>query len=65
MNQQNLLPEHRIKVIQDCENEFKNPLKAINQALNATDVNDFINAAEQTLQAVGFVVKKIDKKKDR
>ena len=59
-----LTPEQRVKITQECGQEYKATLVVLNKALPGT-IEDFFQAAENALQACSMILKKIDKKKDR
>ncbi|XP_031634719.1 E3 UFM1-protein ligase 1 homolog [Contarinia nasturtii] len=61
----NLKPEQRVKITQDCGQEYKSALTALNKAVAGTSIDEFLEAAENALEACGMILKKIDKKKDR
>ncbi|XP_055309135.1 E3 UFM1-protein ligase 1 homolog [Sitodiplosis mosellana] len=61
----NLKPEQRAKIAQDCGQEYKAALTALNKAIAGTSIEEFLEAAENALEACGMILKKIDKKKDR
>lgn len=45
--------------------EYKSALVALNKSVAGTSVDEFLEAAENALEACGMILKKIDKKKDR
>lgn len=45
--------------------EYKSALNALNKAVAGTSIDEFLEAAENALEACGMILKKIDKKKDR
>lgn len=47
------------------EQEYKKPLVDLNKATVGTNVEEFLIAAENALQASSMILKKIDKKKDK
>lgn len=64
-NDLNLTADQRIKIVQECSNEYKASLQSLNKSLNAQSVDDFLTQAENSLQCCSMILKKIDKKKDR
>lgn len=60
-----LTAEHRTKIVNECQKEYKLALQTLNKALSGTSVDEFVIAAENCLQACSMVLKKVDKKKDR
>lgn len=45
--------------------EYKGALAALNKAVAGSSIDEFLEAAENALEACGMILKKIDKKKDR
>lgn len=45
--------------------EYKSALAALNKAVAGSSVDEFLESAENALEACGMILKKIDKKKDR
>lgn len=45
--------------------EYKSALIALNKSVGGTSVDEFLEAAENALEACGMILKKIDKKKYR
>lgn len=45
--------------------EYKAALAALNKSIAGASVDEFLEAAENALEACGMILKKIDKKKDR
>lgn len=61
-----LTVEQRNKIAQDCGQEYRGALQALNKATSSSaSVDDFLVVAENSLQACSMILKKIDKKKDR
>lgn len=60
-----LTPEQRNKIAQECGQEYKSALIALNKAVAAASIDDFLTAAENALESCSMILKKIDKKKDR
>lgn len=60
-----LTPEQRNKIAQDCGQEYKPALTALNKAVAGASIDDFLTAAENALESCSMILKKIDKKKDR
>lgn len=61
-----LTAEQRNKITQDCGQEYKAALQALNKATaSSASIDDFLVVAENSLQACSMILKKIDKKKDR
>lgn len=61
-----LTVEQRNKIVQECSQEYKSALQALNKAVSSSaSIDDFLDVAESALQACSMILKKIDKKKDR
>ncbi|ALC46915.1 CG1104 [Drosophila busckii] len=60
----NLNVDQRIKLIQECDAQYRAALVEQNKALNKT-IEDFEIATEAVLKDCSMIVKKADKKKDR
>ncbi|KAM8705841.1 hypothetical protein ACLKA7_010179 [Drosophila subpalustris] len=60
----NLNVDQRIKLVQECDAQYRNALLEQNKALNK-NIDDFELATEAVLKACSMIVKKVDKKKDR
>ncbi|XP_065073685.1 E3 UFM1-protein ligase 1 homolog [Ochlerotatus camptorhynchus] len=61
-----LTVEQRHKIAQDCSQDYKPALQALNKAITSSaSIDDFLVVAENALQACSMILKKIDKKKDR
>lgn len=61
-----LTAEQRSKIAQDCSQEYKAALLALNKATTGSaSIDDYLMAAENSLQVCSMILKKIDKKKDR
>ncbi|XP_055544355.1 E3 UFM1-protein ligase 1 homolog [Wyeomyia smithii] len=61
-----LTAEQRTKISQDCSQEYKAALLALNKATNSSaSIDDYLVVAENALQVCSMILKKIDKKKDR
>ncbi|XP_062707369.1 E3 UFM1-protein ligase 1 homolog [Aedes albopictus] len=61
-----LTVEQRNKIAQECSQEYKGALLALNKAVSSSaSIDDFLDVAESALQACSMILKKIDKKKDR
>lgn len=57
--------EQRNKMVNDVTDEYKGVLSALNKSLTGQTIENFLQAAENCLEACSMVLKKIDKKKDR
>ncbi|TDG39652.1 hypothetical protein AWZ03_013925 [Drosophila navojoa] len=60
----NLNVDQRIKLIQECDAQYRNALLEQNKALNKS-IEDFELATEAVLKTCSMIIKKADKKKDR
>ncbi|XP_053694057.1 E3 UFM1-protein ligase 1 homolog [Sabethes cyaneus] len=61
-----LTAEQRTKIVQDCSQEYKAALLALNKATTSSaSIDDYLVVAENSLQVCSMILKKIDKKKDR
>ncbi|KAL7728600.1 hypothetical protein ACLKA6_012596 [Drosophila palustris] len=60
----NLNVDQRIKLVQECDAQYRSALLEQNKALNK-NIDDFELATEAVLKACSMIVKKVDKKKDR
>ncbi|XP_062545565.1 E3 UFM1-protein ligase 1 homolog [Armigeres subalbatus] len=61
-----LTVEQRNKIVQECSQEYKSALQALNKAVSSSaSIDDFLDVAENALQTCSMILKKIDKKKDR
>ncbi|XP_064544792.1 E3 UFM1-protein ligase 1 homolog [Drosophila montana] len=60
----NLNVDQRIKLIQECDAQYRNALLEQNKALNRS-IEDFELATESVLKVCSMIIKKADKKKDR
>lgn len=60
-----LTPEQRNKIAQECGQEYKAALVALNKAVVGSSIDDFLSAVETALESCSMILKKIDKKKDR
>lgn len=60
-----LTPEQRNKIAQDCGQEYKAALVALNKTVAGASIDEFLEAAETALESCSMVLKKVDKKKDR
>lgn len=65
ITQSDLSAEQRVKIIQDAEAEYKQPLMAVNKSLSGSSLDDFMATVEDALGACSMILKKVDKKKDR
>uniref|UniRef100_A0A1B0C9L2 E3 UFM1-protein ligase 1 homolog n=1 Tax=Lutzomyia longipalpis TaxID=7200 RepID=A0A1B0C9L2_LUTLO len=60
-----LTTEQRNSIMQECNQEYKAALMALNKSISGQSVDDFLSASESALQECSMILKKIDKKKDR
>lgn len=60
-----LTAEQRVKIVQEAEGSYKQPLLALNKTLSGAALEDFFGAVEDALGACSMILKKVDKKKDR
>lgn len=60
-----LTADQRNKIAQDCAQQYKTSLVALNKSVAGSSVDDFLTAAETALESCSMILKKIDKKKDR
>lgn len=63
--QAELSAEQRMKIVQDAEASYKQPLLAVIKTLNGASVEEFFAAVEEALVVCSMILKKVDKKKDR
>lgn len=63
--QAELSADQRVKIIQEAEAGYKQPLLALNKTLSGASLEDFFAAVEEALNACSMILKKVDKKKDR
>jgi SHS2 domain-containing protein len=60
-----LTTEQRLKIQQECAQEYRASLIALTKTLAGTSIEEFLTAAENALMSCSMIVKKVDKKKDR
>lgn len=60
-----LTNEQRNKLINELPAEHRPAIQALSKTLPGTNVDDFMTAAEESLNACSMILKKVDKKKDR
>ncbi|KAH8420827.1 hypothetical protein KR222_006010 [Zaprionus bogoriensis] len=60
----NLNVDQRLKLIQECDAQYRNALLEQNKTLSKT-IEEFEIATEAVLKACSMIIKKVDKKKDR
>jgi len=60
-----LTAEQRLKIQQECAEEYRVALAALTKTLTGTSIEDFLTAFEKALDACSMILKKVDKKKDR
>lgn len=63
--QTELTADQRMKIVQEAEVGYKQPLLAVIKTLSGASLEDFFSATEETLTACSMILKKVDKKKDR
>lgn len=57
--------QERLKILNDCPPDMKEPLLKLHKTLTGNSVEDFLEAVEPAFPAVGLMLRKPDKKKDR
>ncbi|RZC36650.1 E3 UFM1-protein ligase 1 -like [Asbolus verrucosus] len=57
--------DQRVKFANDLPPDFKKPILPLIKTLSGQNIDDFMAAAEESLNACSMIIKKIDKKKDR
>lgn len=55
----------RVKLLGDFPPDIKEPLLNLHKTLNGSSVEEFLEAVEPAFSAVGLLLRKPDKKKDR
>lgn len=60
-----LTTEQRVKIQQECAEEYRSVLAALAKTTSGASIEDFLTAAENALVACSMILKKVDKKKDR
>lgn len=60
-----LTADQKLKITQECGQEYKTILINLNKTLVGTSIEEFLKSVESALQACSMVLKKVDKKKDR
>lgn len=62
---ENLTNEQRTKFVNDLPVEYKSQMQTLIKTLSGTNIEEFMNTAEDALSSCSMILKKIDKKKDR
>ncbi|XP_054272372.1 E3 UFM1-protein ligase 1 homolog [Macrosteles quadrilineatus] len=60
-----LTVEERVKILSECPTDMKDPLQKVHKSLAGSSVEDFLEAVDPAFSAVGLLLRKADKKKDR
>lgn len=64
-NENSLTSDQRNKIVNECGQEYKSALVALNKSISGASIDDFYAATENAMESCSMIVKKIDKKKDR
>lgn len=64
-NASTITKEVRAKILGKLSEETKGPLMKLHNCLNGTTIEDFLTNIESSAEVCGFMLKKVDKKKER
>lgn len=64
-NPSTITKEVRAKILGKLSEETKGPLMKLHNCLNGTTIEDFLTNIESSAEVCGFMLKKVDKKKER